>query len=338
MPLNILVVGGTGFLGGAVADAARRSGHRVSILSRGQMARSGGATGAEHLVADRHGDLSILKGRSFDLVVDTCAYVPSAVDTLLTALDGRIGIYALVSSISVYSDFSKPDMTEAGATDSIAAEHLRQMEALPPAERSSAAAVGAAYGPLKRACEVAAIARLGELALIIRAGLLVGRGDYTDRMTFWVRRIDQGGRIPAPGDPHLPVQMIDVRDAAEFIVRAGASETGGVFNLTGTAMSRVVLFDACAAASGSTAVFDWRPDQVFLDAGLKPWSEVPLWIPASRTDRAHFLNVSVAKAAQHGLSLRPVADTLGDILAWDRGRRHVPLKAGWLPEQEAKLR
>ena len=184
---KVLVVGGTGFLGGAVAAEAMAAGHEISIFTRGKspLERSPSVT---TLAGDRHADLSALHGMCFDLVVDTCAFTPLSVSLLLDALSPDIGKYALVSSSSVYSDCSMPDVDEDGTAPCATEEQLTFANAIPCADRSDAMsygpAYGPAYGPLKRFAELVAIERLGGRAFILRPGLLVGAGDYTDRLTY----------------------------------------------------------------------------------------------------------------------------------------------------------
>lgn len=334
--MNVLVVGGTGFLGGSVARDALARGHKVAIFTRGQTAKDAVPYGIEVLSGDRHRDLSALKGRSFDLVVDTCAFAPDAVASLLDALP-EIGRYALVTSISVYESFKEPGISEASPASRATPEQMEMARALPPERRSSALSYGTAYGPLKRECELVALERLAERALIIRAGLLVGAGDDSDRLTFWVRRVDQGGVIPAPGDPQRLVQLIDVRDAAHFIVEAGAKGLGGIVNLTGRPFPMGDLLDAMRRLAGSDARFAWRPDEAVLAAGLEPWIQVPLWMPRSNEAFRHFLEVDVEKAFANGFQPRPLDETLNHLLVWDRTRRGTPLKAGMPPEKEAAL-
>ncbi|MBM6579862.1 NAD-dependent epimerase/dehydratase family protein [Microvirga sp. BT689] len=335
--MNVLVVGGTGFLGGAVAREALARGHQVAIFTRGQTGHDAEPAGIEVLVGDRHSDLSALKGRSFDLVVDTCAFAPDAVASLLDALLPDVGRYALVTSASVYAGFTVPGIAEDAPASRASPEQLEMARALPPERRSGAANYGTAYGPLKRECELVALDRLGERAFILRAGLLVGAGDYTDRLTSWVRRVDQGGPVPAPGDPGRLVQLIDVRDAARFIVEGAERTLSGIFNLTGRPFPFGDLLEAIRRVAGSDARFVWRPDEAVLAAGLEPWSEVPLWLPQANEAFRHFLEIDAGKAFAHGLQLRPLDETLSQILAWDRGRRDVPLKAGMPPEKEAAL-
>lgn len=334
--MNVLVMGGTGFLGGAVADAAAAAGHAVSIFARGRTERQA-APNVETLVGDRFGDLSSLRERRFDLVVDTCAFSPDAVAALLDALSPATGRYALVSSISAYADLSKPNMDETAPTSRATPEQLAMVQALPAEQRSSAASYGAAYGALKREAELVALSRLGDGTLILRAGLLVGAGDYTDRLTYWVRRIDRGGTIPLPGDPERRVQLIDVRDAAAFIVTAGERGVGGIFNLTGRPVSMAAVFEACREITPSNAQFVWRSEADILAAGLAPWSEVPLWLPSSDGASRYILEISTDKAFAAGLKVRPLRETLRNILDWDRSRCATPLKAGMPPEKEARL-
>ena len=334
--MDVLVVGGTGFLGGAVADAATAAGHAVSIFARGRTTREA-TPRVETLVGDRFGDLSSLRDRRFDLVVDTCAFSPDAVAALVDALSPATGRYALISSISAYADLSNPNMDEAAPTSRATSEQLAMARALPAEQRSSAASYGTAYGALKREAELVALLRLGDRTLILRVGLLVGAGDYTDRLTYWVRRIDGGGTIPSPGDPERLVQLIDVRDAAAFVVAAGERDAGGIFNLTGRPVSMATLFEACREVAASDAEFVWRPEADILAAGLAPWSEVPLWLPSSDAAFRYLLEISTDKAFAAGLKVRDLKETLRNILDWDRGRRATPLKAGMPPEKEARL-
>jgi 2'-hydroxyisoflavone reductase len=334
--MNILVVGGTGFLGGAVAHAARAAGHAVAILTRDRNRRDL-MPESEVLVGDRYKDLSSLRGRHFDAVVDTCAFTPDAVNTLLDVLSPTIGCYAFVSSASVYTDFSVPNVDEGAPTNRASDEQLDFARNLPIDQRSSAFSYGAAYGALKREAELVAISRLGRRALLLRSGLLVGAGDYTDRLTYWVRRIDAGGTLPLPGEPERRTQLIDVRDAADFIVGGVERGLDGIFNLTSRPLPFGTLLEQCRDVAGSNADFVWIGEQQFLAAGLAPWSEVPLWLPESDMKHRHFLEISTDKAVAAGLTARPLRETLENILAWDRDRRAIPLKVGMPPDKEQVL-
>jgi 2'-hydroxyisoflavone reductase len=335
--MRVLVVGGTGFLGGAVAHAAHEAGHSVAILTRALTKGLPRLEGIDRLTADRHGDLRVVNGREFDLVVDTCAFTPDAVEHLLDALSPAPGRYAFVSSSSVYSSFAVPGTSETAPTSRATDEDLAMARHLAPGMRSSAASYGSAYGPLKRESELVAIDRLGAGAFILRSGLLVGAGDYTDRLTYWVRRVDQGGIVAVPGDPHRLVQLIDVRDAARFIIEGAEQNLNGVFNLTGQPMAMSTLLEQCRTVANSDARFEWVPDEVALATGVEPWSEAPLWIPQSDATYRHFLEVDASKAFASGLRTRPLEETVQQILAWDRSRRDMPLKTGLSREKEAAL-
>ena len=337
--MRCLVVGGTGFLGGAIVDALAVAGHAVTVLSRGVSDRAM-PPGARTIRADRHGDLSALADGSFDWVFDTCAYAPDAVDRLLDALGGAMARYVLVSSLSVYGRYATVGLTEDAPVPDATAADLARAAAVPPSDRASASAYGASYGPLKRACERAAADRLGGRATALRARLLVGAGDYTDRLTWWVRRIDEvkgvKGRVPAPGPPSRPVQLIDVRDAAAFAVRSADRGLGGVWNVVGAPMPFADLLGAIIDATGAAAEIVWVDEAAIAAAGVEPWTDMPLMTPPG-ADFRHFLDVDAGRARAAGLTARPLADTLARLAAWDRGRRDVALRCGTSGAQETAL-
>ncbi|EAR51581.1 hypothetical protein OG2516_01641 [Oceanicola granulosus HTCC2516] len=334
--MRCLVVGGTGFLGGAIADAATAAGHDVTILSRGRTVRGGSSV--RTIRADRHGDLAPLRGEAFDWVFDSCAYTPASVRTLLEALPG-LQRYVLVSSISTYGSYTA-HVIETDPVPAPTEDDLATARAVPPGERASAMAYGAAYGPLKRGCELVAEEMLGARATALRVGLLVGAGDYTDRLTWWARRIDLAHgdrrRVPAPGPCDRAVQFIDVRDAADFALACAESAHGGVWNVTGRPMPMADLLAAARDAAGSPAELVWVDEARVVGAGVAPWVDMPLMAPALPQFR-YFLQVDTARARSAGLACRPLRDTLARLLAWDRARRDVPLKGGLSAEQEAAL-
>jgi 2'-hydroxyisoflavone reductase len=319
-----------------MTDAALAAGHHTTVLSRGQTHRTS-PRDVEHLKADRLRDLSVLKGRSYDLVIDTCAFTPDAVSALFDTMASQVGRYALVSSISVYDALTAPGSTEAERASGASAEHVAHVASLPLSDRCSAEALGGAYGPMKRECELVALNRLADAALILRVGLLVGAGDYTDRLTSWVRRIDLGGTIVCPGDPNRPVQVIDVRDVARWTLDAAVRSVGGVFNVTARTVRFIDLLEACRTVSGSTTTLAWVPEEIILRKGIRPWTDLPLWLPSDHPRLSHILDVSVEKAFSAGLTTRPLTETISAVLAWDRQRRDQPLKAGLSPEQEQSI-
>ena len=335
--MDSLVVGGTGFLGGAIVDALVAQGHAVTVLSRGSTERNL-PEGVEIIHADRHGDLEPLRGRSFDWVFDTCAYAPDAIHSLMDALDGALGRYVLISSMSVYGRYDEPGLSEAQGVPDASTEDLARAAAVSPADRGSATAYGPSYGPLKRACEQAAEKRLGDRATALRIGLIVGAGDYTDRLTWWVRRFDEAGRgrgriVPAPAPPDRSVQVLDVRDAADFAVRCAEGELGGVWNVTGETRPMRGVFDAIRSATGSAGEVAWLPPEAFAAAGAEPWTDVPLMAPDVPAFR-HFQKVDASRARAAGLTTRPLGETLAPLVDWDRSRRGVELACGMSSTQE----
>ena len=321
-----LVVGGTGFLGSAIAATALAAGHDVSILTRGQTTALAGVT---PLVADRFGPMDALRGQQFDLVFDTCAYVPGAVEHLLTAVQPRR--YVMISSISVHDRFDRPDLTESSPVPEATADDLIPFRAVDFAKWGQVPVRPESYGPLKRSCELAA---LGDRAIILRAGLLVGAGDRSDRLTWWVRRLDQGGRIPVP--TNRKIQMIDVRDVADFAVKSAVTDASGIFNVTSNPFELFSLLDEIQTLSGTASTLIPLPDQAFIDAGVGPWMNLPLWLPDT-PDHAYFFDITTARACGIGLKTRPMAQTLCPLLDWDRTRRTIPLATGLTTAQEAQL-
>lgn len=325
--MKLLVVGGTGWLGGTVARMAAAAGHRVTVLARGRAP----AGGLPLIVADRNAALPDLATHGFDAVVDTSAYSPAHVAGLLDALGGGPGRYVLISTESVYGDFGQ-DITEDSPAPAATAQELAIAEAVARGEGE----FGAAYGPLKRAAELAATERLGQKATILRPGLIVGPGDPSDRLTFWARRLDRPGLAPLPLPRDRPVQVIDVRDLAAFALAMAMGDTPGIFNCTGVVTAFGEVVDEFLRLSGSGAAPLWLPWDRFEAADLRYWTEVPLILPADPS-YAHFLTVRADRALAAGLARRPLAETIADLLDWDRARRDQPLRAGMPADKEAKL-
>lgn len=324
--MRILIVGGTGFLGGATARAAVDAGHDVTVMSRsGRNVAPGAAT----LIADRNDALPDLSDQ-FDAVIDTCAYTPDMVQRLAAALGSAH--YVLVSSISVYAEFSEPNIDEMAPAPEATAADLDLAAGVAPDQRAQAGAYGADYGPLKRSCELAASA-FGDRASLIRLGLIVGPEDYTDRLTWWVRRCDQGGTMAVPEPRDRLIQLIDVADAADFMLHLAEQQQPGTFNLTGRPVTMETLLAEIMAKSGTQPDLRWTPLHHFTEAELSAWSDLPLIVPA-QPSFAHMQNISTTRVQAAGLTCRPLRDTIRRTLAWDRDQRQVPLKSGMTPEAE----
>lgn len=215
--MRILFIGGTRFVGRAMAEAALQRDHAVTLLHRGQT-DSPVLTAAEHLRADRDKDLSVLAGRAFDATIDVCAYVPRQVRALADALNGRGGHHVFVSTMSVYADTDAPGLTESAPfieLDDPATEEV----------------TGDTYGGLKVLCERQAQVSYGDDGLtIVRPTYVIGPHDHTGRFTWWVRRIARGGEVLAPAPYDAPIQIIDARDLAEWTLDLAEERVSGAYN------------------------------------------------------------------------------------------------------------
>jgi 2'-hydroxyisoflavone reductase len=300
--MKLLFLGGTKFLGRHAVDAALAGGHEVTIFTRGQT-NPELYPEVEHLLGNRDGDLDALRGRAFDGVVDTSGYVPRIVRQSAELLRDQVGRYVFVSSISVYEDFSEP-----------------VSESTPVAELAdpSSEEIMENYGALKAACERVVEEVYGDRSARVRAGLIVGPYDPTDRFTYWPRRIARGGTVLGPGDPDARVQFVDARDLAAWLVKLALEGPGGTFNATGPAepLTFAALLERARAATGSDAEIVWVDEQRVLDAGVEAWTELPLWLPG--TEHAGMARANISKALAAGLTFRPAEDTVVDTLAWDR--------------------
>lgn len=336
--MNILIIGGTVFLGRALVEAAQQAGHSITLFNRG-ITHPKAFPAVETITGERNGDLSALAGRTWEAVIDTCGYFPRQVRHSAQALAQSAGRYVFISSISVYADTSQPGVDESaalGALQDVAVEEI----------------TGDTYGPLKALCELAAEAEMPGRALVIRPGLIVGPYDRSDRFTYWPWRVSRGGEVLAPGRPERGVQFIDVRDLAEWTLRLVEQGAAGVFNADGqptgfaagepegspAGITMGGLLESCREVSGSSAVFTWVEEGFLLENQVGPWMEMPLWIPESDPQAGGFYAVSVAKALAAGLRYRPLEQTVADTLAWAASRpAEHSWRAGMKPEREAEL-
>jgi len=300
--VKLLVLGGTKFLGRHAVGAALAAGHDVTIFTRGQT-NPELFPEVEHLVGDRDGSLDALTDRSWDGVVDTSGYVPRVVRQSAELLRDSVGRYVFVSSISVYDDFSEPvdESSPVAALDDPATEEIME-----------------AYGALKAACEDVVEEVYGDRSARVRAGLIVGPYDPTDRFTYWPRRIALGGDVLGPGKPDAPVQFVDARDLARWLVTLALDGPGGTFNATGPAepLTFAQLLERARDAIGADANVVWVDEQHVLDADVQPWTELPLWLPGD--EYAGMARADISRALAAGLTFRPVEQTVVDTLAWDR--------------------
>lgn len=308
----MLVLGGTVFLGRSVVTEALASGAQVTVFNRG---RSGmPPDGVEQLTGDRTvpADLEQLAGRHFDIVVDTCGYVPVDVVLSATVLEPNCDHYAFVSTINVFPGWPVvPDYQAAGL-------HAGDPDADPadaPADEA------ARYGWLKRGCELAVQREFGtERSSVLRAGCVVGPRDVVvGRLPWWIDRVARDGAILAPGAPDDLVSLIDARDIAGFAL----GRPPGEFEVTGAPVTRAELMAACREITGSAATFTWVDDRWLADQEVEEWTEIPLWSIGPSTFRH-----DNAPALAAGLALRPTHDTIADTWAWQQG-----VSGGWRPTE-----
>jgi 2'-hydroxyisoflavone reductase len=332
--MRLLVLGGTVFLGRHLVAAGQARGHELTLFNRG-LSDPAPIAGIEQIHGDREHDLSRLAGRDWDAVIDTSGYVPRVVGASARALASAVDRYVFVSSISAYGTFPETGVDETAPTAPD-----------PPAGTED---VLEHYAGLKAACERVVEEVLPGRALVIRPGLIVGPHDPTERFTYWVRRLAAGGRVLAPRAPGQPVQLIDARDLAQWIVRMVEAGATGVFNATGpaTRLTFGPMLERIAVATGSRSELVWIEERRLAEAGVKPWDELPLWLDLDRNpDFRGFLAADVSRALAAGLSFRPLEETARDTLAWTHERAAPPARpagelrpppAGLSPEREADL-
>jgi nucleoside-diphosphate-sugar epimerase len=297
--MRVLVLGGTEFVGRAVVETALATGWDVSTFNRGTTAAPDGVT-ALHGDRTQPGGLTALQQGSWDVVVDTWSWAPSAVRDCAALLASRVSRYVYVSSRSVYT-FPQP----AGA-----GENAPQVDASPDAGDGE-------YAESKAGAELAVSAAFGERAVFARAGLIIGPYENIGRLPWWLTRIARGGDVLAPGPAALPIQYIDARDLAAWCLSAGASGLLGAYNIVSPPAHATMesLLQACVRVTGSEASLRWLSPEQILAAGIEPWSDLPVWLPPGEMhDTMH--RGDVAKALAAGLTCRPVGDTVADTWAW----------------------
>ena len=372
---RILILGGTGFLGPKTVEVALARGHQVTIFNRGKREKllPFPYKNVEHLYGNRdpllpaddergpdkellHPDakpkgLEQLQGKTWDAVIDNSGYYPRMVKASAELLAPTASQYIFISSISAYASNKTVGADETAPVATIADPTVETM--------------GASfenYGALKALCEQAAAAAFPGRAAIVRPGYIVGPGDPTDRFTYWPVRASRGGEVLAPGTPGDPVEWIDVRDLAAWLVKLVEDGTSGTFNAIGPDRPGQwgAVLDACVAPSKGAATLTWIPSDWLEKNGQGGEDGFPIWAPPTG-EFAGFHTWSNARALKAGLTFRPVADTVAATLAWYPGEveRRVrvtkelqaaakgaeppklpdptQLKAGPTPERETEL-
>ncbi len=322
--MKILIIGGSHFLGRAISETANAHGHQVTIFNRGKTQPFLIPAG-EEIHGDRYVDLDPLRGHSWDVVIDTCGYHPWAVGTSAFFLDGIVDRYVFISSISVYRDLSISHIDEhAGILDWPKSALL---------EDSSSAT----YGARKVLCELAVEEVFQDNVFIIRPGVLAGPYDSMGRVPYWLQRVARGGDILAPGDPLQPIQLIDARDVASWILKMIEGTKGGIYNAVGP-LRRLTFqqfLETCQRVVGSDCRFIWVDEAFLLSNKIAPWTELPLWVPEFI---GGLQEISANKAVSQGLICRPLDSTLLDTYEWMCKAEPSWPEQSWLtPQRETQL-
>lgn len=328
--MRILVLGGTAWLGSTIVAEAVRRGHEVAALARGE---SGDVPeGARFIRADRDRDdaYAAVADESWDAVIDL-ARQPGHARRALAALSDRAGHWVFVSSASVYADETTIGDDESGPVK-------------PPLEGDVMESMET-YGEAKSACEQAVLSAVGsERALIARVSLIGGPGDASGRSGYWPRRFalaaaaGTAGRVLIPDTPDVPVQLIDARDLAAFLVTAAERARAGVATVGGPTHTFAEHLEAVRRVTGFSGALEVVGEDWLAEHGVEPWfgpRSLPLWLPAeSIALNAHDLS----RAASLGLRTRPLDELLADVLAWELARGDdVERRAGLTDADEREL-
>ncbi|SEP04607.1 NAD-dependent epimerase/dehydratase family protein [Amycolatopsis saalfeldensis] len=309
--MRLLVLGGTVFVGRTVAAEASRRGHEVVCAARGESGTVPDGVKLVRVDRDAEDGLAPLDGEEFDAVVDVAPLSFPWVTRALGALAERAGHWTFVSTVSVYTDAETRGQTPAtGAVHEPLEQHAT-------VEQLRAEGGAGLYGAIKAASENAVRAALGERAFVVRPGLITGPGDSSDRFGYWPGRLARGGRVLVPASDR-PVQYLDVRDLAEWIVTAAETGLGGTFDGVGPIRPLGALLADIAAAVGGDAELVPATDAQLTAAGVNPWSgprSLPLWLPA---DHAGLASHDPAPSLAAGLRTHPLADAVAGALDTER--------------------
>jgi 2'-hydroxyisoflavone reductase len=324
--LDILILGGTGFIGPFQVRYALERGHDVTLFNRGSGAEM--FPELETLIGDRNDDLESLRGRRWNLVIDNSTSNPGWVELSAEFLRDATDQYMYVSSRSAYSDVTRVPMTSDAPTWTYESAGLSPGDALP-------------YGLAKAESERAAWRIMPDRTTVVRPGLIIGPEDDTDRFTYWPVRIHRGGEVLAPGDGSDPVQVIDVRDFVEFMIHLAEDSTMGTFNVVGPRVPRrfdELLYGIRAVTTAETE-FTWVDREFLASMGVRPYAEMPVWRPPTPGNEG-FARFDLTPEIEAGLTFRPLAVTARDTLDFHLSRppdRQARLRAGLSAEREVEV-
>ncbi|MFN8596186.1 MAG: SDR family oxidoreductase [Anaerolineae bacterium] len=321
--MRLLVIGGTRFVGRHLVEAALERGHSITLFHRGQ-SNPDLFPHVEHIFGNRDDGLDALPDRKWDAVIDTCGYVPRVVRQSAEALVGQTDRYVFISSVSVYRDDNPIGMDEDSPVATIADETVETI-------------TNETYGALKVLCEKVVQQVYANRATIVRPGLIVGPHDQSDRFTYWPYRLSQGGEVLAPGNPEQQIQVIDVRDLGEWLVRLVEDQRPGVYNAVGPdyTLSMRRFLETCVAVCNHDAQLTWVSEEFLIERHVQPFLDLPVWVEAKE---AAIDTISNRRALAAGLKIRPLTETIKDTLDWANTR---PIDHAWrnglTREREAEL-
>jgi 2'-hydroxyisoflavone reductase len=318
--MRVLILGGTSFVGRHLTEAALAAGHRVTLFNRGRT-NPGLFPEAEHLQGDRGRDLSALQGRRWNVAIDVNGYLPKQVRASARLLADAVESYAFISTISVYADFKTPGLREDAP-----------LEAPLPGDETVDQVPAHGYGRLKALCERAVEEAVPGRSLVVRPCIVVGPWDPTGRFAYWVERSFRGGEALAPGRPDRPVEMIDARDLAAWVVKMADDREAGIYNATGpeSTLTMAEMLEACRDETGGSTRFTWVPDGFLEQRGIR----LPFWLPE---EKFGYDLADNSRAVSKGLTFRPLARTIRDV---HDGLSENPVardSVDFPPEREAEL-
>jgi len=316
--MNILIFGGTKFVGRHITDAALMHGHAVTLFNRG-MTNADLFAGVEKIHANREGGLAALHGRRWDAVIDVNGYLPRLVGAAARALADCVPHYIYISTISVYADFQPRNQDELAPVAQLADPTTETID-------------NETYGGLKAQCEAEVTATFPDRATLLRLGYVVGPHDSTDRWTSWMRRLERGGKMLAPGDGTTPVQLIDARDVAAFTLRTAETPLMGTFNVTGPAapLTWAAMLETARQVTHANTELIWVDDAFLTEHDVM--EHLPMYPPP---EIHGIMTANISKARRAGLEYTPLTETVRDTLAWDA--EHGTPRLGLTPEREQEL-
>lgn len=336
--MKILIIGGTKFLGRHLVNASLKNNHEITLFNRGRKYSDDEIENVEQIHGDRNSDLGKLANRNWDACIDTCGYLPQTVEASAIFLKETVNQYVFISSGSVYTDISKPNYDENTKTMKLTEKQAKEVEKIDPKGELTGPILGEYYGALKALCEESAEKAMPGRVLNVRAGMIVGAFDPTDRFTYWVMRVARGGKVLAPGNPDRLIQLIDARDLSEWTLKMIEENHNGIYNVTGKPFELTMgkMLEEAKALSESDAEFVWVDEEFLIKENVAPWSEMPFYLPEFNEESKNFLTMNVDKALEKGLSFRPVHNTIRETLNW-RETQDSEMKAGISAEREAEL-